>query len=74
MSADRSLLAHLYRRAGFGASSAELDAAEKAGYEKTVDSLIAGLTEPDSNTPAPPHLSSAERSTGARPTTPMTNT
>ncbi|MGH9123378.1 MAG: DUF1800 family protein, partial [Acidimicrobiales bacterium] len=43
----RSNLAHLYRRAGFGATSAELDAAVTAGYPATVESLLAGLTGPD---------------------------
>jgi len=40
-------LAHLYRRAGFGATPAEIEAAEKIGYEATVDKLLAGLSEPD---------------------------
>jgi len=42
-----SVLAHLYRRAGFGASPEELKAAEKLGFDGTVDKLLAGLTEPD---------------------------
>jgi len=40
----RSRLAHLYRRVGFGATSAQLDAAEAQGYEATVEEL---LTAPD---------------------------
>jgi uncharacterized protein (DUF1800 family) len=36
----RSQLAHLYRRAGFGATPAELDAAEARGYQATVDLLL----------------------------------
>ncbi|MGO9961873.1 MAG: DUF1800 domain-containing protein [Acidimicrobiales bacterium] len=40
-------LAHLYRRAGFGATPAEIEAAEKIGYEASVDNLLAGLAEPD---------------------------
>ncbi len=40
-------LAHLYRRAGFGATPAEIEAAEKIGYEASVDNLLAGLSEPD---------------------------
>jgi uncharacterized protein (DUF1800 family) len=37
---NRSLVAHLLRRAGFGASGAEIDAAAKAGYEATVSALL----------------------------------
>ena len=36
----RSDLAHLFRRAGFGATAAELDAAEKVGYTATVAALV----------------------------------
>ncbi len=36
----RSRIAHLYRRAGFGARPEELDAAVAAGYEATVDKLV----------------------------------
>lgn len=43
----RSDIAHLYRRAGFGAQPEELDQAVAAGYEATVESLLAGLTAPD---------------------------
>jgi uncharacterized protein (DUF1800 family) len=45
--AARSDLAHLFRRAGFGATPAELDAAVSAGYEATVESLLSGLSGPD---------------------------
>ena len=37
---NRSAVAHLLRRAGFGASGAEIDAAMKAGYEATVAALL----------------------------------
>lgn len=37
---DRAELAHLYRRAGFGAQAAELDAAVARGYEATVLQLV----------------------------------
>jgi len=40
-------LAHLYRRAGFGATPAGIEAAEKIGYETSADKLLAGLSEPD---------------------------
>ncbi len=43
----RSNIAHLYRRAGFGAQPAELDAAVARGYQATVDDLLAGLSGPD---------------------------
>jgi uncharacterized protein (DUF1800 family) len=38
--ATRSDLAHLWRRVGFGATAAELDAAELAGWEATLDALL----------------------------------
>ena len=38
--ASRSDLAHLYRRAGFGATAGELDVAEIAGYDATVKALL----------------------------------
>jgi uncharacterized protein (DUF1800 family) len=42
---DRKKVGHLYRRAGFGATAAELDAGVKDGPAKTLDRLLAG--EPD---------------------------
>jgi uncharacterized protein (DUF1800 family) len=57
MDDTRSKIAHLYRRAGFGARPDELDAAVARGYQATVDSLLAGLTQPDTsgdNVPVPP--------------------
>jgi uncharacterized protein (DUF1800 family) len=56
----RQAVAHLYRRAGFGASGPELDAATAAGYEATVERLLAGLSAPEDDRPAVPHLSSYE--------------
>jgi uncharacterized protein (DUF1800 family) len=47
MTDARSDLAHLYRRAGFGARPDELDAAVARGYRATVESLLAGLAGPD---------------------------
>jgi uncharacterized protein (DUF1800 family) len=47
-SSNSNALAHLYRRAGFGATPAELEAAGKLGFEASVDKLLAGLTEADS--------------------------
>ena len=37
---QRTLIAHLLRRAGFGATSAELDRFETIGYAKTVEELV----------------------------------
>ena len=37
---DRRLIAHLMRRAGFGATSSELDVLSDISYEKVVDSLL----------------------------------
>jgi uncharacterized protein (DUF1800 family) len=37
---DRRLIAHLLRRAGFGAGPSEIDAAVAAGYEATVEDLL----------------------------------
>ncbi len=42
-----ALVAHLYRRAGFGATPAELAAASAKGYEATVADLVAGIGSPD---------------------------
>ena len=50
----RSNIAHLFRRAGFGAHPDEIDVATKAGYAATVDTLLAGLTGPDAGGDAVP--------------------
>ncbi|ACU70709.1 Protein of unknown function DUF1800 [Catenulispora acidiphila DSM 44928] len=52
---NRSAIAHLLRRAGFGASGAEIDAAVQAGYEATVSALLApaGADPGVAATPAP---------------------
>jgi uncharacterized protein (DUF1800 family) len=42
---DRRKVGHLYRRAAFGATAAELDAGVKAGQEKTIDRLLAGAAD-----------------------------
>jgi uncharacterized protein (DUF1800 family) len=53
----RARIAHLYRRAGFGARPDELDAAAAAGYEATVDRLleVAG-PDPGVDAMAPPKV------------------
>ena len=63
---DRTLISHLFRRAAFGASGAEVDAATAAGFDKTVNSLLAGLGERDSGTPRPPRISSIEEINAGR--------
>jgi uncharacterized protein (DUF1800 family) len=45
----RALAAHLYRRAGFGATAAELDEAVKAGPVATVDRLCNPAPSPDAS-------------------------
>ena len=42
MAGDRSLVAHLFRRAGFGARPAELDHYQAAGYDVAVAELLSG--------------------------------
>ena len=54
MSADRATVAHLLRRAGFGPTAAEVDAATAAGYDATVDALL-DFSGPDpADAAAPP--------------------
>lgn len=66
MGLQRAELAHLFRRAGFGARPGELDAAEGVGYEATVEALVypaggtadagAAATPPPDLGPEPPLL------------------
>ncbi|HLY83815.1 MAG TPA: DUF1800 domain-containing protein [Acidimicrobiales bacterium] len=58
MDDTRSRIAHLYRRAGFGARPDELDAAVGKGYEATVEALLSGLrsADPAGDAVAPPQL------------------
>lgn len=42
---DRKKVAHLYRRAGFGATAAELDAGVSDGHTKTLDRVLKGAPE-----------------------------
>ena len=58
----RSDLAHLYRRAGFGATPAELDAAVTAGYAATVAALVRPPSASDQGVLAtpPPQLTVAQ--------------
>ncbi len=61
MSLDQSLrskLSHLYRRAGWGATTQELNAAEAAGYRATVEMLVTA-DDPAANAVAQPILTPA---------------
>ncbi|MBN9122205.1 MAG: DUF1800 domain-containing protein [Planctomycetes bacterium] len=42
---DRKKVGHLYRRAGFGATAAELDAGVKDGHARTLDRVLNGAPE-----------------------------
>ena len=44
---DRELMAHLFRRAGFGATQDELEAALARGYEATVEQLLHPEQQPE---------------------------
>ena len=44
---DRKKVGHLYRRAGFGATAAELAAGVTDGHAKTLDRIISGAPEAD---------------------------
>ena len=44
---DIALMAHLMRRAGFGATREELEAYVAKGYEATVDELVNTESQPD---------------------------
>lgn len=69
MNDQQAALAHLYRRAGFGADPQELDTATASGFAATVDSWISGLSEPDPGASAiePPELVSVPTSFAAYP-------
>lgn len=55
--ADRSAIAHLLRRAGFGPTADEVDAAERAGVEATLDRLLAPAgADPGAAATPPPGL------------------
>src|SRR5579871_433658 len=51
---SREVFAHLFRRAAFGASPAELDAAMAKGWDATVEELLAGLHAPGYGVALPP--------------------
>jgi uncharacterized protein (DUF1800 family) len=47
MATDPSLVAHLYRRAGFGATAEEVASLSTRNWPDLVDGLLAGLSAPD---------------------------
>ena len=47
MSADIELMAHLMRRAGFGATREELEERVGVGYEATVEELLDPESQPE---------------------------
>ena len=65
---SRSRMAHLYRRAGFGARPEELDAAVSAGYEATVEHLLtlsATAADPGADAVPVPSFTTADQAYGA---------
>lgn len=60
MATDPALVAHLYRRAGFGATPAELEELSTKSWADLVDGLLEGLSKPDPSGQAVtvPHLTS----------------
>ncbi len=44
---DIELMAHLMRRAGFGATFEELETYASKGYEATVEELLTPMEQPD---------------------------
>ena len=64
MATNPALVAHLYRRAGFGALPAELDELSQHSWTDLVDNLLAGLSGPDRAGEAVPlpHLTSIPQS------------
>ncbi len=61
---DVRAAAHLYRRAGFGATPAELDTAVKAGPMNAVQTLLTETTEPQSYLTQMSSLADASLATG----------
>jgi uncharacterized protein (DUF1800 family) len=69
MDTESAALAHLYRRAGFGATFSEIEAALEQGYEQTVRSWVATLATPDpaATSVPPPELVQVPTSFAALP-------
>lgn len=65
---NRSEVAHLLRRTGFGASADTVDAFTTLGYEGAVDEVLAGLAAPDAAADAvePPAFDTAGYLAGVR--------
>lgn len=64
MATNPALVAHLYRRAGFGATPAQLDELSQHSWAELVDGLLAGLSKPDRSGDALPlpHLTPVPKS------------
>ena len=64
MATNPALVAHLYRRAGFGVTAAELDDLSRQSWADLVDGLLAGLSGPDRAADAVqlPHLTTIPES------------
>jgi uncharacterized protein (DUF1800 family) len=56
---NRAKVGHLYRRAGFGATAAELDAGEREGHAKTLDRVLKGEAESEDFTRTSEFMASA---------------
>jgi uncharacterized protein (DUF1800 family) len=56
---DLRKVGHLYRRAGFGATHAELEAGVAGGHDKTIERILAGSPETDEFARASDYMSSA---------------
>lgn len=56
---SRGAIAHLWRRAGFGARPEQLDSAVAAGYEAAVENLLRMGADPVADAPAPPTFDTA---------------
>lgn len=69
MTSATAELAHLYRRAGFGATPSELQTASAAGFSATARSWVAGLGLPDAAAGSiePPDLVAVPRSYASFP-------
>ncbi|HMK98143.1 MAG TPA: DUF1800 domain-containing protein, partial [Acidimicrobiales bacterium] len=64
MGTDPALVAHLYRRAGFGATPAAVDSLSDQNWDELVSGLISGLRDPGpaGNAVELPHLTSIPQS------------
>src|SRR5262245_3797425 len=64
---DRKKVGHLYRRAGFGATAADLDAGVKDGHAKTLDRVLKGEQESEDFTRTSDFMASERSMTPGAP-------